>query len=298
MLRGLVTLVVLLCSTPAAARPDALVVVLDAGHGGSNKGAVGVTGALEKRVTLQAAQMIKRALDQLSGFRVVMTRTSDTYLTLSARVRRANAARGHLFVSLHCNASPKHNQRGFEAFVQSPGGLERQQRPLATRTLTVKSMLRSDQAHRLNLAAALGDLGRRGLRRRAVELGRLVIAALQQHLGSHRSRGLQQARFDVLMGLKMPAVLVEMGFIDHPTEGSLLPHPRYLTRIVRAVTAAVGAYGRRHPSPGLGSHPSTSQGIKAIRQPDHPRKDRRRPDPTKHDKLVPRKPEVALDEQA
>ena len=296
MLRGLVTLLVLFSSTPAGAKSGELVVVLDAGHGGSHKGAVGVAGALEKRVALQAVRMLKRVLEQLSGIRVVMTRTSDTYLTLSARVRRANAARGHLLLSLHCNASPKHNQRGFEAFVQTPGGLDLQQRPLAKRALTVKSMLRSGQAHRLDVTAALRDLGRRGLRRRALEIGQLVIGALKHQLGSRRSRGLQQARFDVLMGLKMPAVLVEMGFLDHPVEGRLLQNPRYLTRIVRALATAVATYGKRHRL--SRRPPPKGREIKAIRRPDRRRKDRRRPDPTLRPKLIPRKPEVAVDDQA
>ena len=94
----------------------------------------------------------------------------------------------------------------------------------------------------------------------------------------------------------MPAVLVEMGFLDHPVEGRLLQYPRYLTRIVRALAAAVATYGKRHRL--SRRPPPKGREIKAIRRPDRRRKDRRRPDPTLRQKIVPRKPEVALDERA
>jgi N-acetylmuramoyl-L-alanine amidase len=286
--------VLLLTSSPVGAAPREMIVVLDAGHGGTARGAVGVTGALEKQVALRAALDLQQALRQQLGVKVVMTRTTDSYLTLSERVRRANRAGGHLFVSLHCNASKDHKQWGFEAFVLSPGGLERQARPLARSPLTVAAALRTPLPRRLALSATLADLSRRGLRRRAVDFGRAVIMGLSRSLGSSRSRGLRQARFDVLHGLRMPGVLIEMGFLDHPVEGRQVITRRYLRRVVHAVMRAILHYGKRHAL--LSGH-SAAKAADAPRvkpaNPRHRRRDRRRPAPTRR-KQPFRKPEVAL----
>lgn len=295
MIRSLILPILLLTAAPATAAPRKLVVVVDAGHGGTAHGAVGVTGVLEKRVALRAALQLRTALKRL-GAQVVMTRTTDTYLTLSARVRRANAAAGHLFVSLHCNASPNHKQWGFEAFVLSPTAVARQARPQAHKKITVAATLRTSQPRRLALAATLADLAQRGRRRRAVIFGRAVIQGLGRSLGTARSRGLRQARFDVLSGLRMPGLLIEMGFLDHPVEGKQVVTKRYLHRVVYAVTRAVEQYGKQHRL----LSPSAA---KALRSPNtapstpNRRKDRRRRDPTRRKEPF-RKPEVALNNRS
>jgi len=295
MVRMVAMSLLLLTPSLAIGAPRQVIVVVDAGHGGTASGAVGVTGALEKRVALRAALKLRQALVQRSGIKVVMTRDTDRYLTLSERVRRANRAGGHLFVSLHCNASGSHNQRGFEAFVLSPGGLENQARPLATGPLTVTAALRTPQPRRLALSATLADLARRGHRRRAVAFGSAVIKHLSRSLGAAHSRGLRQARFDVLTGLKMPGLLIEMGFLDHPVEGRQVVTERYLRRVVHAITQAVGHYGKRY---GLllrrsAAKAADSPGIAPTNRRKRRRRDRRRPEPTRHNPPL-LKPEVAL----
>ncbi len=293
MLRVLAISLLLLTPTQARGAPRQLIVVVDAGHGGTAKGAVGVNGVLEKRVALRAAKKLRLALQQLVGVKVVMTRTTDRYLTLSERVRRANRAGGHLFVSLHCNASANHTQSGFEAFVLSPAALELQARPLAKTTLTVAAALRASQPRRLALSATLSDLARRGQRRRAVTFGRAVIKALKGSLGAARSRGLRQARFDVLRGLKMPGVLVEMGFLDHPVEGKQVITERYLHRVVHSVTQAVTKYGKRFGLFSRRSAATTTPNASPKTIKRRRRRDRRRPAPTGPAQKI-RKPEVAL----
>jgi N-acetylmuramoyl-L-alanine amidase len=295
MVRTISMCLLLLISSPARGAPRPVIVVVDAGHGGTAFGAVGIDGVLEKRVALRAALKLQQALLGQGGVKVVMTRTTDRYLTLSKRVRMANRAGGHLFVSLHCNASSNHKQRGFEAFVLSPRGLEQQARPLARAPLTVEAALRTSQPRRLSLSATLTDLSRRGLRRRAVAFGRVVITGLSRSLGSARNRGLQQARFDVLRGLKMPGVLIEMGFMDHPVEGRQVVTQRYLRRVVHAIGQAVRHYRKRY---GLNPRRSSAKTVHSPQvAPNTPqrrrRRDRRRQAPTQHKQPL-RKPEVAL----
>ena len=294
MYRLLAVSVLLLSPSLAGAAPRTLIVVIDAGHGGTNHGAQGVTGALEKAVTLKAARMMKTLLEQRSGVRVVLTRSSDQFLSLSERVRRANRAGGHLFISLHCNASPTHTQQGYEAFVLSPKGFANQIRPgLNEARLTVGSLLHPPWARRHLIYSTLQDLHSRSLRRRSITLGRAVIDALSQTLGAAHNRGLQQAAFDVLSGLKMPASLIEMGFIDHPVQGRRLATTAYLKKVTKALVEAVGRFARQS----RGTLPGRAAGPRF--QPEAPtrvRRDRRRPDPTQPDpKRLQEKPEVALD---
>src|SRR5437868_1560579 len=123
--------IVLLCSTTALASPFR--VVIDAGHGGSNTGAPGlVSGAYEKRVTLAVARALVEEL-RARGLEVVMTRSSDEYLTLRERVRRANAAEPDCFVSLHTNASGDRSRRGVETWVLARDAAEIEARRAASR---------------------------------------------------------------------------------------------------------------------------------------------------------------------
>ena len=80
-------------------------------------------------------------------------------------------------------------------------------------------LMDAKRVRRTNLVSALKDLAQRGRRLRSMVLGKAIMRNLEGTFGKHLSRGLRQARYDVLLGLKMPGVLVEMGFLDHPKEG-------------------------------------------------------------------------------
>lgn len=280
-------------TTGTAARARPLRVVLDPGHGGTNLGARGPGGLLEKRVTLRASRLLARALAR-HGVQVLRTRSTDRYLSLAARVRRANALGADLLVSLHCNASPKRDQRGYEAYVTPPDAVSPALE--SSRGSDRPSLLRSGQATRLALQRTLQDLRSRTRRRRSLALGRAVMSALRHTLGPARDRGLQQAAFDVLLGLKMPGILVEMGFLDHPIEGRLLARRAYLARVARAIAAGVLTFARET----LGRDSAE----KAVRlttpgtPPPHRPKDRRHP--TLEDTIWPRRlrPQVALEPAA
>lgn len=241
--------VLVVLASPGRADPGPLalhpyIVMVDPGHGGTNLGARCVTRTFEKHFTLLAARLLRQELRAQPGLRVTLTRHKDVYLTLSERVRRANQARASLFVSLHGNASPKKNQRGFEAFVLSPEGLDLLRTPAAQHPLNKRNLLSPPLARRMRVRAALTELRQRGLRRESLQIGRLIMKELGRRLGSRWSRGLRQAQLDVLLGLEMPGVLVEMGFLDHPVEGRLLVRRAYLKRAVQGIARAVIRYGR------------------------------------------------------
>jgi N-acetylmuramoyl-L-alanine amidase len=223
MIRVAVGVAVLAVVAPARAAP--LTVVIDAGHGGSNTGAPARReGAFEKHVTLAIARALKRRLER-EGARVVMTRERDRYLTLRERARRANQARGDCFISLHANASPDHGRRGVETYVLSRETADVEARRAAARV--------ADPAARL-----VEELRLLEAHRASLGLGH----AVQSHLvamDGQDDRGLRQAGYDVLAGLEMPAVLVEVGFIDHPIEGAALLRPDVQRHIADAVADGI-----------------------------------------------------------
>lgn len=190
-------------------------VALDPGHGGTNLGAASLEPAkYEKHVTLEIARRIKLKLTDTRGIRVVLCRRTDVLVPVRARVRCANEAGARLFISLHANASPEVNrgaQQGFELYVLPAADVDR------------------DAAHAALTAPSDADAAWAGRRVRATAAESLAAARriawqLADAVGADRDRGIKQAgaALDVLQGTKMPAVLAEVGFLDHPEEGKFL----------------------------------------------------------------------------
>lgn len=203
-------------------------VVIDAGHGGSNSGAPGVVdGAYEKRVTLAVARALAGEL-RARGLEVVMTRERDEYLTLRERVRRANAAAPSCFISLHTNASGDRSHRGVETWVLARDAAEVEARRAASR-------------ERDDVQALLTELGLLDAARRSAELARAVQAELVAATGAV-DRGVRQHGYDVLAGVTAPAVLVEIGFLNHPIEGAALVDPAQQRRIAAALAQGIARF--------------------------------------------------------
>jgi N-acetylmuramoyl-L-alanine amidase len=227
-MRRALAVLILLCGT-ARART----VMLDPGHGGSNTGAAGVVeGLFEKRLTMALARSVARRLEA-RGVHVLLTRTEDRYLSLRERARAANAARVDLFVSLHANASPTRAQRGYETYILTPEAL-------AVDTAAIRG---ADGPPRPGFdpetASLLDELERGAALPAAAALAERIQARLAEVRGAALSRGVKQAAMDVLMGPTMPAVLVEVGFIDHPVEGVELLTHAVRERIAGAIAQAI-----------------------------------------------------------
>ena len=213
-------------------------VVIDPGHGGSNTGAAArVAGRYEKQVTLAIARELKARLER-EGVRVLLTRDRDEYLTLRERARRGNAAHADCFLSLHANASPDHGRRGVETWVLDPKLIDVEARRAAERARAanasgVDAMLAELQVldwHRVSIVLA------RALQARLVRAATDGARAPNDATPVTSDRGVREAVYDVLAGVDAPAVLVEIGFIDHPVEGARLLDPDGQKRIADALT--------------------------------------------------------------
>lgn len=239
---GAWALVVALCAAvTASAAPESrsgVEVVLDPGHGGSNTGSPGRGEVLEKRVTLALAKAVRRRLEA-AGVTVQLTRTRDVYVPIRARARVANAVMPRCFVSIHTNASLDHARRGVETYLLSRDAIDIRARRAAGGA--------SDDA-----SGVLADLRALGNARASLRLAELV----QQHLlgggvsmidGSSYlavDRGVRQAAHDVLADAEVPAILVEVGFLDHPVEGRLLASAEGQAAVADRLAAALVAFVR------------------------------------------------------
>ncbi|MEO8551937.1 MAG: N-acetylmuramoyl-L-alanine amidase [Kofleriaceae bacterium] len=206
-------------------------VVLDPGHGGSNAGAQGPA-LHEKQLTLALATQIAAKLRE-HGIAVELTRTDDRTLTLRQRAEHADRAGADLFVSIHANASPTRTQRGYETYVLTPKGVDIDARALRAVSATPRPGVDPD------IALVLDDVERGASQWEAADLAARIQRALKERRGAEGDRGVRQDAQHVLLGATMPAILVEVGFIDHPIEGKQLAEPVVQAQLAAAIAEAI-----------------------------------------------------------
>ena len=206
-----------------ARRAERPLIVIDAGHGGRDPGARGANHT-ESSLTLAAALALKAELERTGRYRVMMTRTNDTYVDLYQRVRIARNADADLFISLHADAGTDPATRGASVYTLSEQGASR----------AVREVTRGDNWHRdLHLPGRdpsvdriLLDMTQRATQNRSAQFARVLLShieAADQPLlrRSHRDAGLA-----VLLAPDVPAVLLEMGFITNPDDERALADER------------------------------------------------------------------------
>ncbi len=215
-------------ASPVLASP---IVVLDPGHGGSNPGTRGA-GLHEKQLTLTIANLVAIKL-RASGLTVELTRSDDRTLTLRQRVAYANRQAADLFVSIHANASPTRTQRGYETFVLTARGVDIDARALRSDTTTPRPGVDPE------IGLVLDDVERGASQWEAADLAARMQRSLRDRRGKEGDRGVRQDTHHVLLGATMPAVLVEVGFLDHPVEGKELADPAVQQQVANAIAEAI-----------------------------------------------------------
>jgi N-acetylmuramoyl-L-alanine amidase len=210
-------------------------VVIDAGHGGHDTGTVGPGGAEEKNVALAVALRLGRVLTD-EGLEVLFTREDDHFVRLEDRARMANEAHGDLFISIHCNSGAQSTWRGVETYSLNLTS-DRYAIRLAARENTSSAKTMSD------LQFILADLATRAHTDESARLAERVQHSLVSHLSAKYSkskdRGRKEALFYVLLGAKMPAILVETGFLSNPEDEKRLATPSYQDDVARSIAAGV-----------------------------------------------------------
>lgn len=219
-------------------------IVLDPGHGGENQGALGVCDVHEKYLTLELAYELRARLQaEHPDARIILTRYWDHGLGLSERIELANKVNADLFISLHYNAAAHPRALGFETYFLRanetiPGQEEVKGEMVASNGQVVGAP--EDQVEQPvdPIVFMREDLLRQKQNEESGLLAEVVNSSLAGHLNSV-NRGVKQANFGVLRGAKMPAVVMEAGFVSHPEEGHDVVSEKHRTALVDALHNAI-----------------------------------------------------------
>ena len=218
------------------------VIVIDAGHGGKDPGAVGYKKYREKIVVMQISQELRTILKS-RGYKVYMTRDRDNFVKLSNRTKFANKKNADIFISIHANAVAKKNAskvHGLECYFLSKSRSSRAKKVAAKENSAdmsdmnfygKKSFLNTLSSHNIVASNKL-----------AIDLQRGMLGSLKKSYSDIHDGGVREGPFWVLVGAQMPSVLVEVGFISHPTEAKRLVNSKYQKKIALGMANGIERY--------------------------------------------------------
>lgn len=215
-------------------------IVIDAGHGGKDPGAVGYRGTKEKDIALDVAKRLEKKLSKNMNVKIIMTRDEDVFLRLSERTKIANESNGNLFISIHTNAAEDRRASGFETFLIGPNKNEAAVR-VAARENAVLELEGTTGKKLTNEDLIQATIAQSAFASKSEQFASMVQKEIKKRVQS-RDRGVKQAGFYVLMGASMPNVLVELGFISNPSEEKKLRSPQYRDQLATAIYRAVEQY--------------------------------------------------------
>jgi N-acetylmuramoyl-L-alanine amidase len=222
-------------------------IVLDAGHGGHDSGAVGPGGLMEKELVLEVTRRVARLLQEQLGVKVVLSRDGDHFVTLRDRTSLANRERADLFVSIHANAHRVVASEGLEVYFLSSEATDNAARQVAAAENSVVQLEKPANARAAGrsdiIKTMLWDLAQAEFQTESSRLAETVLDSMTQALRIP-NRGVKQAGFYVLGGAAMPAILIEIGFVTNPREEKRLKEARYRDEIARAIVSGLADYKR------------------------------------------------------
>ncbi|HEU4986456.1 MAG TPA: N-acetylmuramoyl-L-alanine amidase [Rhizobiaceae bacterium] len=227
---------------PAAARSGLFTVVLDAGHGGIDVGAEGVTGTLEKTITLAFALELRQKLEETGKFNVVMTRDADKFLRLDERVRIAREHEADLFISIHADAIRYRSVRGATVYTVSDKASDAEAAMTAAReNLSDKLAGIEVEEQKDDVADILVDLIRRETHSFSMRFADSLLGELSDTIrminNPHRYAG-----FRVLRAPDVPSVLLEMGYLSNAEDEKLLRSAEWRAKAADSIVAAIESF--------------------------------------------------------
>ena len=228
-----------------------IIIAVDAGHGGDDPGATGLSGTHEKVVTLAIARALAARIDREPGMHAVLTRDGDYFVELRDRMDRARAAHADMFVSIHADAVRDRGVSGASVYILSERGASSE----AARTLAEQQNAAdlkggiSLSEQRPDVRSVVLDLAQSANIGQSVEAADRVLGALDR-VGAVRKREVQQAAFVVLKSPYMPSLLVETAYISNASEERKLRAPAEQQRLADAIFSGIDSYFRKFPPDG------------------------------------------------
>lgn len=219
-------------------------IVVDAGHGGHDPGAVGPGGLYEKDVVLDIALKVRdMMIREYPSYEVILTRDKDVFIPLDERAAIANKSNADLFVSIHANASTNRHARGMETYLLNYTDDEEAMK-VAARENAISLKKMKQVQNELNVI--LASLERESKRDESVKVAGYIQNSLKSSIQPQYPKvidlGVKQALFYVLVGAKMPSALVEVSFISNPEEEKLLSDESYREKLAFSVVSGIHSY--------------------------------------------------------
>lgn len=222
------------------------IIVIDAGHGGKDPGAVGYKKYREKIVVLKIAKYLKKNLTD-RGYKVYMTRDKDKQVKLNKRTAFANKKNADLFISIHANAVDKkyaNKVHGVECYFLSPSRSKRAESVAAKENSADLSQM--NFYGKKNFLKFLNHAKTIASHKLAIDLQRGMLGSLNKYYKGVKDGGVREGPFWVLVGAQMPAVLVEVGYITHPIEAKRLVDDKYRKRMAKGMADGIERYFRNN----------------------------------------------------
>jgi len=214
-------------------------IVIDAGHGGKDPGAIGRNGLKEKDVMLKLANLVAKKVREDLNCQAILTRRSDVFLPLEKRTAVANIKKADLFISLHTNAHKNRKIQGIETYIlnialdEDSMNLAARENATSRKNISDLQMILNDLMlnTKINESSRLAEFVQKGL-----------IKELRKGYKTVRNRGVRQAPFYVLIGAEMPSILVEVGYITNSVENRRLCTDSYLKRTASGIVKGIDLY--------------------------------------------------------
>jgi N-acetylmuramoyl-L-alanine amidase len=224
-------------------------IVIDAGHGGKDPGAIGIDDLQEKVVTLSVARRLRDELKRaMPGVRIIMTRESDIFVELDRRGEIANRRGGRLFISIHCNSMPEkpHPVSGFECYILRPGKYGDAAAVAGKENDAVRYETRA-QKYKASAAdgTIVAGMAQSAFARYSEDAAERISRELRNGT-TLNDRGIHQAGFYVLVGAAMPAVLVEIGYLTSETDILLLKSSTGRQKIAKSIANGIVSYQKHY----------------------------------------------------
>ena len=229
-----------------------VVIAIDPGHGGNDPGATGRMGTKEKDITLQIARRLKKLIDKQPGMKAAMIRSTDKFMKLRERIKKAHEVNADLMISIHADSFPDKRARGASVYALSVGGATSETARLLAENENKVDMLfgnvNLDDKDEM-VRHVLLDLSLTGTIQSSLDIGDEVLKELTR-VGRVHKKKVQQAGFAVLKAPNIPAILLETAFISNPKEERKLRSPAHQVKLSKAILRGVNDYFIRKAPPG------------------------------------------------
>jgi N-acetylmuramoyl-L-alanine amidase len=225
--------------------PKTKIIVIDAGHGGQDPGALGYRETHEKNVTLAVAKKLAKYLNESGTYKAILIRENDQFMSLGSRRKKARALKGDIFISLHADSHPRSDTRGLGVYTLSSVASDKEAERLAQKENKADLIMGVDLKDELpEVSNILIDLTKRETMNLSIKLAQNLVKKLGRYVFLLRNPH-RFAAFGVLKSTDMPSILIELGYLSNKKDEELLLSESYQEKICHGILEGIEAYFHR-----------------------------------------------------